>query len=176
MAFGLTYPQLKALNPCDEEFKSVVKTLGGASKWNGNLMTAQMAREAGVSFDNIFWAASSVARKDKEVERCLRHWMADCAARVLHIYEKTAGADDRPRKAIEAARLYADGKMGAAAWDVARAAARDAAWAAARDVARDAAWDAEEAWQFDRLCRWLSDTPPEPLELPAPPKAKEGAD
>ncbi|PHR83126.1 putative immunity protein [Henriciella sp.] len=147
MPFGLTHKQLKALDPCEEEFRAVTKVLGGPRKWNGKLITAQQARDAGVSFDNIVWAASSVARSDKQVERRLRHWMADCAARVLHIFEKECPGDDRPRKAIEAARLYADGKIGVAAWD--------------------AAGDAEEAWQFDRLCEWLSDTPPEPLALPA---------
>lgn len=167
MPFGLTHKQLKALDPCEEEFRAVTKVLGGPRKWNGKLITAQQARDAGVSFDNIVWAASSVARSDKQVERRLRHWMADCAARVLHIFEKECPGDDRPRKAIEAARLYADGKIGVAAWDAARAAAGDAARAAAWVAAWDAAGDAEEAWQFDRLCEWLSDTPPEPLALPA---------
>lgn len=93
MQFGLTYPQLKRLDPCADQLASVTKALGGADKWNGNLVTAAMARDAGVSFDNIIWAASAVAKSDKDVERRLRHWMADCAARVLHIYEKQAPED-----------------------------------------------------------------------------------
>jgi membrane protein involved in colicin uptake len=72
--------------------------------------------------------------------------------------------DDNPRKAIEVARRYADGKADveelaaarAAAWEAAWEAARDvagdaalaaagAARAAARDAARDVAWDAARA-------------------------------
>ena len=196
MPHGLTYPQLKALDPCEEEFKSVRKALGGARKWNGNLVTAQIARDAGVSFNNIVWAASAVARTDKDVERRLRHFAADCAARVLHLFEKERPGDDRPRKAIQAARDYADGKIDdtardaraaawaaagaardarAAAWaaaGAARAAARAAAGAAAGAAARDArdARDAEKEWQFDRLIQWLSDDEPTPLALPDPQK------
>jgi hypothetical protein len=97
-------------------------------------------------------------------ERSARHFAADCAERVLPTFEHMRPADDRPRKAIEAARAYADGRItaaagaaardaagdaaGAAARDAAGAAARDAAWAAARAAARDAAWDA--AWAAAR--------------------------
>ena len=63
-----------------------------------------------------------------------RIFASDCAYRALPIFEKYYPNDNRPRKAIEAARQYARGEIGAAA----RAAARDAAGAAARA----AAWDA----------------------------------
>ncbi len=91
-------------------------------------------------------------------QRTARHFAADCAERVLPIYERN-GTGDAPRKAIEAARAFADGEItneemaaaGAAAWDAAWDAAWNAAWDAARaaaraagDAARDAAWDA--AW------------------------------
>ena len=88
----------------------------------------------------------------------LRLFAADCAEHVLPLFEKNHRKDKRPRKAIEAARLFAHGKIRkeklfaaraaawAAAWAAAGAAARDAAWAAARaaagDAARAAAWDA----------------------------------
>ena len=102
-----------------------------------------------------------------------RLFAADCAERVLPIYERAFPTDRRPRAAIEAARLFAAawdaagdaaraaawnaaeaaaGAAGAgdAAWAAARAAAwaagaGDAAWAAAEDAARAAAWDAAEA-------------------------------
>jgi hypothetical protein len=87
---------------------------------------------------------------------------ADCAERVLGLFEAKFPDDDRPRKAIEAARACiadptpenraAAGAAGAAAWDAAWAAAgaAGAAGAAARAAvyaaryAGDAAWDA--AW------------------------------
>ncbi len=96
-------------------------------------------------------------------ERTLRLFAADCAERVLHIFEHDHPDDDRPRKAIEAARLFAEGKIdddawgaardaaGAAAWD----AARDAAWAAAGAAAGAAAWDAEQEWQRARFCQYM---------------------
>jgi hypothetical protein len=120
-----------------------------------------------------------VRRVDAIDERTLRHFAADCAEEVLPTFERERPDDDRPRKAIEAARNFAAGKISAAARDAARAAARDAAaagaaagaaardaaaaWdaagaaagAAARDAARAAdraaAWDGARAWQADRL-------------------------
>ena len=86
--------------------------------------------------------ARVVERLDIWNERTARLFAADCAERVLPIFEKEQPNDDRPRKAIEAARAYARGEIGAAARDAARDAAWDAAWDAARAAARAAAWDA----------------------------------
>ena len=198
---GLTYDELKALRPCSGDGKRVVEMLGGASKWNGNRVSAQTAREAGATFGDLVWAASAVARNNPDVERRLRLWMADCAARVLHIYEKTE-TSAAPREAIIATRQFARGEISAAARDAARAAASAAAraaasaaawaaasaaaWAAAWDAARAAAWAAawaardaasaaEEAWQFDRLILWLGESEPEDWPLPAPPVRSEAA-
>ena len=218
MTIGLTYHQLKALAPCRDKFDAVVATLGDAETWNGKSISANDARSAGVSFDNVLWAAKRVAKKDQDVERKLRLFTADCAAHVLHIYEKSEGADTRPREAIEATRKFANGEIGAAAWDAAGAAARDAArdaagaadaawsvaaaaaraaagaadaaraaaraaawaaWAASRDASWSAAgaaaaawdavwaaaWDADQKWQFSRLCDWLSADEPEVISL-----------
>jgi len=137
---GLTYGGLKALNPCEGNFKRVVALLGGARKWGARKIPASQARDAGATFDDIIWAASAAAKNDKDIDRRLRLWMADCAARVLHIYENT-GTSPAPRQAIIAARQYASGEIGAAA----RAAAWAAAWAAARDAAGDAAREAARA-------------------------------
>ena len=150
---GLTYEEMMALKPCREQAKAVTKLLGGAKTWNGKKISAREAVKAGVSYSDLVWAASTQARNDKDVERRLRLWLADCAAHVLHIYEKDYPDDRRPRDAIVAGRAYARGDTTdaakAAAWDAAKAAAWDAAIAAARDAAiaaaRDAAWDAARA-------------------------------
>jgi hypothetical protein len=102
---------------------------------------------------------------------------ADFAERVLPLFEDQYPDDDRPRKAIDAARAYARGEITKEQIDAAGDAARDAAWAAAgagagdaaRDAAwsaagagaaagdaaggaaREAAWDAEQAWQQQRI-------------------------
>ena len=141
---GLTYGGLKALNPCEGNFKRVVALLGGARKWGARKIPASQARDAGATFDDIIWAASAAAKNDKDIDRRLRLWMADCAARVLHIYENT-GTSPAPRQAIIAARQYASGEIGAAAWAAARAAAGDAAGDAAREAARASAWAAAGA-------------------------------
>ena len=89
-------------------------------------------------------------------EKTARLFAADCAERVLPIFEKERPHDDRPRKAIEAARAYARGEIDAAARDAAWAAVRAAARAAARDAARDAAWAAARAaaWAAARDAAW----------------------
>jgi hypothetical protein len=112
-------------------------------------------------------------------DRKLRLFACDCAERVLPIFEKDYPNDNRPRRAIEVARLFADGKATdeernaaraaagnaaraaardaarAAARNAARAAARDAARAAARDAARAAAGDAEKKEQAAILLRYI---------------------
>ncbi len=68
---------------------------------------------------------------------------ADCAEHILHIYEERYPGDDRPRKAIEAAR---NGDKDAAAH------AADAADAVAHAVdAAHAAFAAERDWQYKRF-------------------------
>uniref|UniRef100_A0A6M3J9E8 Imm-5-like domain-containing protein n=1 Tax=viral metagenome TaxID=1070528 RepID=A0A6M3J9E8_9ZZZZ len=81
-----------------------------------------------------------------------RLFAADCAEHVLPIFEKERPHDDRPRKAIAAARAFARDQIDAAAWAAAGAAARAAAGAAARDAARDA----ERRWQTRRLLAYLA--------------------
>ena len=112
-------------------------------------------------------------------KKSARLFAADCAEHVLHIYEKEFPDDDRPRKAIQAARDYANEKItkdelaaawaaeaaGEAAGDPARAAgaagaARYAAWAEA-EAAGYAAWAeaevAERGWQTKRLFEYLEE-------------------
>ena len=179
----LTHEQLKNLKPCSSQYEAAIKALG--SDFTAD---AFEARAKGVSMSDVIWAASAMAKSDKAIDRKLRMWMADCAARVLHIYEKTESST-APRNAIIAARQFANGEIddaawdaawdaagaaaGAAAWDAARAAAWDAARAAAGAAAWDAAWaaawDAARAaageWQYTRLCEWLSDSEPQPVEI-----------
>ena len=157
---ALTYHELKALEPCKDDFARVTKLMGGAKKWGGKKISAARARKAGASFNDIVWAASVMAKKNKDVERRIRLWLADCAARVLHIYEANTKADYRPRDAIIASRAFARGETSTAArsatWEAAWDAARSAARSAARDAARSAAWAAAwaAAWDAARSATW----------------------
>jgi hypothetical protein len=69
-------------------------------------------------------------------------WVAACAAHVLPRFESANPADDRPRRAIEAARAWARGAVtvsaARAAAFAAHAAAREAVLPAARAAARAA--------------------------------------
>ena len=79
---------------------------------------------------------------DEQDHRALALWAADCAERVLPCFEAKYPRDDRPRKAVEAARAWARGEMAVsearAAAFAAHAAARDAEDPAARAAARAA--------------------------------------
>jgi hypothetical protein len=63
--------------------------------------------------------ARVVERLDTWNERTARLFAADCAERLLPLFEKRHPNDDRPRKAIEAARAFARDEIGAAARDAA---------------------------------------------------------
>jgi hypothetical protein len=81
-------------------------------------------------------------RLDKPDRSSLALWAADCAEHVLPYFEKQYPDDDRPRKAIEAARAWTRGEIrvgeARAAAVAAHAAARDADEGAARAAARAA--------------------------------------
>ncbi|WP_274651008.1 putative immunity protein [Paenibacillus humicola] len=75
-------------------------------------------------------------------QRTLALWAADCAEHVLRHFERKAPADDRPRRAIEAARVWVRGELPMArarrAAFAAHTAAREAGDAAAAAAARAA--------------------------------------
>jgi hypothetical protein len=81
-------------------------------------------------------------RLHEQDHRLLALWAADCAEHVLPYFEDKYPEDDRPRKAIEAARAWTRSEMrvgpARAAGVAAHAAARDADEGAARAAARAA--------------------------------------
>jgi hypothetical protein len=80
---------------------------------------------------------------------------------VLPIFEKQYPTDARPRKAIEAARAFANGTIGQKEIAAARVAARNAAWAAASvaawAAASDAAWGAARVAASHAASQWATD-------------------
>ena len=105
-------------------------------------------------------------------DKTLRLYAADCAERALGLYEKRYPKDDRPRKAIQAARDFANGLITKDAADAYAANAANAAKAAAyaaANAAANAAYDAayadaaaaraayadEKTWQIERLKYYL---------------------
>jgi len=117
-------------------------TTGQLTEWlNEEIYEAEYRGERLDSDNKIVVRESRLLRRftmwDK---RTARLFAADCAEHVLHHFEKLYPNDNRPRKAIEAARGSDRGLP--AAW----AAAGAAAWAAARNAAGAAAADADAAW------------------------------
>jgi hypothetical protein len=86
-----------------------------------------------------------VERVEAWNDRTARLFAADCAERVLPLFERERPDDPRPRAAISVARRFANGDATRDELDAARDAARDAVWDAARDAAWAAARDAARA-------------------------------
>ena len=104
---------LKSLSPCEDRYKHY---LTHYKKWTGSLEEFLELQE--LTFEDKKWVFVRSIDKSK-----LRLVASDFAERVLHIFESKHPNDDRPRKAIEAAR------NGNAAYAV-YAAAADASYAA----------------------------------------------
>jgi hypothetical protein len=86
-----------------------------------------------------------VTRISPEEHRALARWAADCAERVLELYERDRPGDDRPRRAVQAARGWAGGGAGAGSAREAASAAQAAARATSDPAARAAARSAGHA-------------------------------
>jgi len=156
-----TLNKIKSHLPCENGWNKLLNHLGKTQGDDEPLSIATIIQSNGIK--DAVWALRAVEGKDKEI----RLFAADCSESVLHIYENKYRNDDRPRKAIQAARDYANGVIGkdelAAAWAAwAALDATDAAWAArpaalaamdaalaACDAARYAAWAAarDAKWQ-----------------------------
>jgi len=90
---------------------------------------------------------------DEATHRLLASWAADCAEHVLPLFTAQYPEDDRPARAIEAARAWSRGEATVSeareAAFAAHAAARSATDAAAREVARASGHAAATAHMAD---------------------------
>ncbi|KQP53920.1 putative immunity protein [Agreia sp. Leaf283] len=77
--------------------------------------------------------------------RLVAAWAADCAERVLHLFEAEAPDDDRAWDAIARARAFADGQLDAAGEIRRRFVANRAAQVVSSPAAKAAAWAAGQA-------------------------------
>ena len=157
-ATRITVDLVMSFDPCYN--RETVSELFAGKKW---MLPLTVLRLDTVSAEDKIWL---LCRDEFISEQNLRLFACDCAERVLPIFEKEYPEDNRPRKAIETARLFANGeatqKEMAAAWDAARDAAWAAAWDAAMDAARAVAWDAARAaaraaaWAAARDAAWAA--------------------
>ena len=101
----VTLEKIEAAKPCSERFNAALALLGGRNKIAKRKMSFAQLRKAGISFDDLVWAAYAIARTNKDVERRRYLWMADLAAHVHDEFDKFAQNDERPRKSIMLIRL-----------------------------------------------------------------------
>ena len=138
----VTPRSLKLMSACEDAIEWVKKqNESDARKLIGLAMEADR-------FSDCNWFVTKIMNHEQQIRYAIY-----AAGLVLDIYEQKYPNDDRPRKAILAAKAYLKAKdkdaaeaAARAAWDAAGAAraAGDAAEAAARAAAR-AAWAAAEA-------------------------------
>ena len=142
-----TLNKIKSHSPCEDGWKKLLNNLGKTEADDEELELRTILESNGI--EDTLWAFRAVALKSVNDAK-IHLFAADCAEMVLPIYEKEYPNDYRPRKAIQAARDYANGLISAGELVVARAdasaaadvamtkrAASSAKWAAA-----SAAWDA----------------------------------
>ena len=126
-----TLYRLRKHHACESRYDHLVGALG--PKWGDkepiNLLTILEHNGA----RDCLWALYAT---DQNCDKVARLMAADFAEAVLPIYERIYPGDNRPRAAIQAARDYAHGRIGAAARAAAMEAAMEAAW--------EAAWEAQE--------------------------------
>lgn len=129
------------LKPCANGYHVV--SIGQLLEWLGERIF-----EVEVGDEIVHDDDKSVVRTCRLTRECTgwndltaRLFACDCAARVLHLYEAEYPDDDRPRKAIEVSRKYANGEATREELNTARDSALDAALAATLNAARVTEWD-----------------------------------
>ena len=136
----ITKDYLKSLRPCEDRYEHY---LTHYKDWSGSLEEFLDLTE--LTYNDKKWVFFRSIPKDN-----LRLIAADFAERVLHIYESKHPNDDRPRKAIEAARSANNAYAAFVAAYAARAASADAASASAAARAAYAAAYAADAYDAAR--------------------------
>ena len=136
-----TLKEIRGNSPCAEGWSTLVESLdvspSDAKGCNKPITLIHILESNGM--DDALWVLDECINP-----HICRLFAADCAERVLHLFEAERPDDDRPRKAIEIAR---DPAAGDAARSAARSAARDAG---------DAAGDAAREEQKSRLIQYLT--------------------
>jgi hypothetical protein len=159
-----TFALCRKARACEPGYKQLAKNLGGIRRYGKEKHIPLAAVIESNGLDDALWVLQH-ARAGKDAERIAYLFAADCAARVLKIFEREYPNDSRPREAIMTARQFARGQATVKELDAAVAAARVAACvavAAARvaavAAARVAACADEDKWQEKQLRAYLAGT------------------
>ena len=157
---GKWMPAIKDISSCSRGYHFV--TLEQLPRWIGPTLYEVEVRGQIIheSDKSVAEQARLVRRIETWNDKTLRLYAADCAERVVSLYEKDYPTDTRPRKAIQAARDFANGKITAeeliAAYAAAAAAAHAAAYAAAAYAAYAAATAADAADAADAAAAYAA--------------------
>lgn len=154
MKFTTTFNLLREKSACTSGYKTLARHLGSVDAYGAdkeiNLLTILESN----GFDDAIWSLRATVQSSDQVKRLIA---ADFAESVLHIFESKRPGDDRPRKAIQAARDFANSEISADEMKVARTAAYAAADAAdAAYAVRSAARKAKKEQLAEILHRHLS--------------------
>ena len=121
--------EIKDLRPCIDGWENLIEHY---PNWEGAPLDFLKLEHISVEEKQwLFLREEYVPKRELHLYACL------CAEQVLHIFEKEYPDDKRPREAIEAKRLWLDGKISDDALDSASASAR----ASASDWDSDWNWD-----------------------------------
>jgi hypothetical protein len=144
---GEWMPHIEDINPCVSGYH--LCEVDDLIEWlNEETYEAEGRGESIRDTDKTVFQEARLLRKlETWNDKTARLFAADCAERVLQLFEKEFPDDDRPRKAIEAVRKYANGEISKDDLIAARAAraARAAAFAAEAAAATWATWAARAA-------------------------------
>ena len=133
----LTWADFKKFEPCYDPQERY-------GDFSGTIL--DILKDKRIPAKDRIWAAT---RKGMLDDRTLRLFTCKCVREVWHLL-----TDERSRKAVEVAELYAVGEATDEELAAARAAARDAAMAAAWDAAWAAAMAA--TWAAARAATWAA--------------------
>lgn len=157
---GEWMPRIEALEPCQSGYHVLKR--GQLVLWLGPAIYRVDIDPEGMIEDEskcVVYTAKLGPRMKGWNEKVARMFAADCAEHVLYVFEKKFPGDLRPRRAIDAARESARGKITVEDLDAAGEAAEAAAlgvagaWALA---ARETAFSAQEASWAARAAAWAA--------------------
>ena len=144
MKLTTTLNKIRACSPCASGWRTLVKHVGKDFDPDAEINLLTILESNGVA--DTLWTLRAT---DQESKRIASQLAIEFAATTLPIFEKRSPNDERPRKAIQAARDYLDGKISLEELRSCRshadAAAAYAAYAAAYAAADAAAYAAYAA-------------------------------
>lgn len=152
-----TLNAIRLHSPCEEGWRKLLAHLGKTKADDEPLPLLTIVQSNGV--DDALWCLQAIP--DAQTHPLILNFRSDCAARVLHLFERERPDDRRVRNAIIATRDFAAGRISREQLDAATASA-----VAARALAHKGHRFVERAWQTERLIGWLTGAVTEPLPLP----------